>query len=403
MILHDSPLRKRIEDFAAEQAQHRSAAQGGEVINALEMLPYGPRDEQGMVTCEVVGLLDAVEVEYASIRRAAGMFDATARGVIRITGGDAQDLLHRLLTQDVMALQPGMASRSFLINRQGRIQADLLMGRLDDAMLLLADVHDVPGVISTLEGFVFAEDVQFTDGRDILHVIELHGRKALEVLEAAGVADAASMVDLSCARATIAGVEVTVIRQDLVGEAGISVLVSKDSAEAVFDALGETDSIVSDGRKRVRPIGWYALNIARIEAGTPQFHVDYGETNIPNETSLLDDRVSFTKGCYPGQEIVARIKSHGEPKQMLYGLSLIDDALPMAGATVHVIADDDRPGDAIGTVTSSTLSPMHSSLPIALASLRSKAVEVGGQVVVDAEGKAAKATVCDLAAWRAAE
>ena len=173
----------------------------------------------------------------------------------------------------------------------------------------------------------------------------------------------------------------------------------RDRAAAIWEFLLATDHIVGQDKRRVRPIGWLAFNIARIEAGTPLFNIDFGPTNLPHESGILHDRVSFTKGCYLGQEIVARMESLGKPKQTLVGLKMQSDLLPVAGAQVFERGADDVMGQQIGIVTSSTLSPMLGAAPIAFAMLKTACAAAGAAVLVNAEGEQVKATVESLRFW----
>ena len=132
---------------------------------------------------------------------------------------------------------------------------------------------------------------------------------------------------------------VVAARRDQIGAPGLEIFCPLAEGESVAAALLESEAADDAGRRRIRPIGWYAYNVARIEAGTPLFNVDFGATNLPHETGVLHDRVSFKKGCYPGQEIVARIESQGRPKQTLIGLRPVGDALPVAGAQVFEVGE----------------------------------------------------------------
>ena len=132
---------------------------------------------------------------------------------------------------------------------------------------------------------------------------------------------------------------------------------------------------------------------SRIEAGTPLFHVDFGSDNLPHETGILDARVSFRKGCYPGQEVVARMQSLGKPKQVLVALRIAEDALPTAGSPVFERGADGEAGSPVGTVTSSTLAPMLGAASVAFAMVRTAHAQPGTVLSVPAEGARATATV----------
>ncbi|MDX9910759.1 MAG: glycine cleavage T C-terminal barrel domain-containing protein [Phycisphaerales bacterium] len=143
----------------------------------------------------------------------------------------------------------------------------------------------------------------------------------------------------------------------------------------------------------MRPAGWFACNIARIEAGTPLFPIDFGPENLPHESGVLDDRVSFRKGCYLGQEVVARMQSLGHPKQRLIALRLVGDNAcdehantrqPVGGA--HVFARSDAGGNPVGTITSSTISPMLAGEVACFAMMRYANSDPGAELTIAADG-----------------
>ncbi|MHC5004244.1 MAG: CAF17-like 4Fe-4S cluster assembly/insertion protein YgfZ, partial [Planctomycetota bacterium] len=361
-------------------------------------LPYGATDDRTEPLCEVLATLGPVETEYASIRRAAGVLDSPHRATIEVRGADARDFLDRMLTAKLADMAVGDVRPAFWLNRQGRIEADLLLARLDDRFLADVDVAQAGSAVAALGDFVFTEDVEVVDRSDEVHQLAVHGRLALEVVAAAADHPGWTVDDRRAATLTIAGATVPVARCDAVGQCGLLLFCPVAAAPAVVEQLLAADAALGQGRRRVRPVGWLAWNIARIEAGTPVFNVDFGPTNLPHETGVLDDRVSFAKGCYPGQEVVARLHNLGRPKQQLVGLRIDGDGLPVAGAQVFEQAEGGM-GDQVGVVTSSTLSPMLGAAPIAFAMVRAASAEPGATVLVNAEGAQERATVAPLRFW----
>jgi folate-binding protein YgfZ len=360
----------------------------------IEYVPYEPVAAEGPAACELVATYGEPESEYAAIRRGAGIFDSPHRGTILITGGDRRDFLDRMVTQELKDLQAGSVKPTFWLNRKGRVEADLLLIELSDRMLIDVDVYRAAYAVTTLNDFLFSEDVMITDVTGEFHHLAVHGPHAQRIV-AAAAGDAPPLDDMRAQTARISGVEVIVARRDQVGEVGLELIVPYGQAEKVWEALLGGGETPDSGGDRARPVGWFALNIARIEAGTPLFGIDFGPENLPHETGVLSDRVSFTKGCYLGQEIVARIESQGAPKQTLVGLRPSRDLLPIAGSPVYAPAAADARGSGpeVGIVTSSTLGPMLGSVPIAFAMLKASHVEPGATVIVSAEGEHVEATV----------
>lgn len=384
----------------AGAAERPGAAQAEAVQPAdLEYLPWGPPDRQEL-ECEVVASFGEVEAEYAAIRRGAGLMDSAQRGTLLVLGADRRDFLNRMLSNELKDLHAGTTRRSFWLNRKGRIDADLLLIETGDRTLIDVDIHQAQQTMTSLSEFIFTEDVIIKDVSDEMHRISIHGPRALELICAA-TGDTCFRLNHGCAaRLVLAGHDVTIARTDTAGEIGLELIVGYDDARSVWEHLLGHDATIGKPGERIRPVGWYAYNIARIEAGTPLFNIDFGSTNLPHETGVLHDRVSFNKGCYLGQEIVTRLENLGKPKQMLMGLRVEGESLPIAEAQVFAIDEAGIIGEQIGVVTSSTISPMLGARPIAFAMLKTSAVEVGSTVLVHAEGEQPRATVQELKFWK---
>jgi folate-binding protein YgfZ len=185
------------------------------------------------------------------------------------------------------------------------------------------------------------------------------------------------------------GTKVVIWRDDPTGSPGYQLIVPADFAVSVWTGL--TAELTGGGKPRVRPAGWAAFNAARIEGGRALFGIDFDDTILPAESSQIHRAVSFTKGCYPGQEIVARMHARQQVAKQIVGLKCADDALPIAGA---MVMDDES--NTIGGITSSTVSPMLSNTAIALALLKRPFTAVGTVVNVPAEGALRKAVVTEL-------
>jgi folate-binding protein YgfZ len=406
-MLHESPLKAEHEAYAGgaatrvgaqqSQATRPGAAVGRRFASHIEWIPYGVADESGRPTCELIATYGEVEPEYAAIRRGAALLDSPHRGTIIVTGKDRRDFLNRMLTQELKDLAPGTAKSAFWLNRKGRIESDLLLMELGDRIVMDVDIHQAASTAQLLTEFVFSEDVSIQDASDQFHHIAIHGRRAADALAECGFADMPPE-PLRCGAFHIANIEVIVTRRDQTAEPGYELIISYHQARSVWESL-----VTRHSSCVTRPVGWHAFNIARIEAGTPLFNIDFGPTNLPHETGILYDRVSFTKGCYVGQEVVARMENLGKPKQTLVGLSLKADALPVAGGQVFARNEDDSMGSEIGVVTSSSLSPMLGAKPIAFAMIKTSHAGPGTLVLVNAEGAQSKATVSPLRFWPPAE
>ncbi len=321
-----------------------------------------------------------VELEYAAIRKGCALVDLPQRGTIEVAGADRLAFLNNLVTQELKNLEPMRSVWSFWLNRKGRIEADLRLCDTGASTIMAVDALVAGTTAEALAKFVFSEDVTLTDATESMHRLALHGPRAARVLMS--VADTDEHVGLEPGGAMtvmVRGASVLVEREDSAGEMGLILTIPTGSARPIYEALAAVEG--------VRPCGWMAYNIARIEAGWPLFQIDFTSESLPAETGVLHDRVSFTKGCYLGQEVVARMQSLGKPKQMLVGLRLgasQEAQLPGERASIYADKDSDK---VIGTVTSSTIAPMLSATPIALAQVRTAHADAGTTLFVDAEGE----------------
>ncbi|GJQ30363.1 MAG: hypothetical protein HBSAPP03_22470 [Phycisphaerae bacterium] len=360
------------------------------------LLAYGTADKPAEAI-ELVGTFGELEFEYAALRKHCVLIDQPQRGIIELTGKDRLDFLNRMVTQDLKGLGPFRVRRSFWLNKKGRIDADLRVIDLPQRTLLELDTLAAERTRAGLNHYVVAEDLKLSDRTEPLHRFALHGPTGLHLLmavaqhasgaDASGPAFEELLPDRACV-VSIAGAPVVVYREDSAGELGLELIVPVENAAKVYALLVEAGREIeaAEGmpappnpwrnvcsRVKLRPAGWHALNIARIEAGTPLYNIDFGAESLPAETGLFDDRVSLTKGCYLGQEIVARLHARGHPKQVLVALkfeSRQDEAtgLPVQPESGSQLFAGEAP-DPVGAVSSSSLSPMLGSIPVAFASV----------------------------------
>jgi len=313
------------------------------------MMPWGDR-------VQVVNEVASLEVEYAAIRKSATLMDGAHRGLLKLTGNDRVDFVHRMVSNEVREMERGQCVRAFILNVKGRIIADLLIIAGDDCLLIDTDIHQADTVAVELDKLLFSEDVRIESLSESHHRISIHGPKAGEAFDQLDLPDGYRF------------------QFDETGERGEHLWAP---AASFKPELLESET--------VKPIGWGALNIARIEGGRPMFNIDFGSDSLPHETSVLDETVSFTKGCYRGQEVVARMQSLGHPAKVLVGFRAEGDLLPIAGT--QVLDEVGADGRAVGAVTSSTYAPMMSKTPIGFAIVKWAHREVGTKLFAPSEGE----------------
>jgi folate-binding protein YgfZ len=290
-----------------------------------------------------------------------------------VSGTDRRSYLHGLLTNDIVALQPGQGCYAAYLTPQGRMIADLWVYELGD-VLLLSMARDVkPVVLAKLDQFVFTEDVQLGDVTDTFTATAIVGPRA-----AGAVADAlgtsgdrlAQLPEHGSVRADFQGQPAIVLRTTDTGEPGFDVLVKTQHAGPLRERL-HASGVVDAGAAVAEAL--------RIEGGVPRFHVDMDEETIPLEAGIEARAISMTKGCYVGQEVIIRVlhRGHGRVARRLVGLTLEGTAAPSSGSQVQVDGKD------IGSITSSAVSPALGK-PIALAYVHRDHVAPGTAVSVDA-------------------
>ena len=378
--------------------------------SGIDLLPYGP-PATGIELVESFGELD---FEYAALRKACVLIDRPDRGTIEVTGEDSVSFLQSMLTQDIAKIPEFGSAASFWLNKKGRIVADLRLTKLpagDGVKLVIdLDAYAVEATLETLGAYLIMEEAEMVDATERTHRLSLHGPTGAALIAAAGEHKAGPRADEATDNASfvyeIAGAQVVIVRTDTAGVPGYELAFPADSARGVWDRLVEVGRLPEDAdpaaalpasKIKLRPAGWLAYNTARIEAGTPLFHIDFNTESLPGETALLDSRVSFTKGCYLGQEIVARMFNLGSPKQRVVAFKPAGENLqtaeghprqPVGGAEVYQdAAPDGTPiGKPVGSVTSSTISPMNGGEPICLAVVKGDFAEPGTELFVHAEG-----------------
>jgi folate-binding protein YgfZ len=321
-----------------------------------------------------------VESEYASVRDGgAGVLDLSSRGRIRVTGSEALLFLNGLLTNDMKTLDENRWMPAVFPNVQGRILAAVRIARTTNGYLIDTENATHDRVMKTIERFTLAGDFKVADITDSTTMLTVQGKSAKEVVEK--IANEASALDQNGAREIQwRDHPLTLMRATHTAEDGFDFIVPTENATALWDTLIEAGA---------HPTGHDALETLRIEAGVPRFGRDMDETNVVTETNL-DDAISYTKGCYLGQEIIVRIKHRGHVAKKLTGLAF-DNEVTIEPATV-LLSDA---GAEIGRITSATFSPALKRT-VALAYVKYEFLNAGTKVKTNSSEGPVNATVVGL-------
>ena len=271
------------------------------------------------------------EREYRALREHAGLVDAGFRTVVRATGPDRRTFLQGMLTNDVAGLAPGAGCPALLLTIQGRVTADLRVAATEDALLLDVDLRARDAMVAALEQLLIADDVELADAEPPLAPVVLEGTEAGAILERAGIAPLAAWTH---APGRIADVPVRVVHAGELGADGFTVHAPVRDVAAVWDRLVELGA---------SPCGMEALDGRRVELGIPRIGLDMGEKTLALELPV-EAAISFTKGCYLGQEVVARGTARGHVNRRLVGLTLEGPTPPVGAQLV-------RDGKEVGQLT----------------------------------------------------
>lgn len=322
--------------------------------------------------------------EHRAVRSSAGLIDLSHRGKLAVAGEDRAKFLQGMVTNDIQALTPGEGCHAALLTVKGKMLADLRCYTLGDRFLVDLDSDVLPTVMQTLDRFIIIEDVILHDATDDYALFGLHGPLSTEtlsmVLPGVGLPD----IEYATAGQEYAGATTVVARRSYTGEEGYDLYVPKEAAVAVWEALHT--AVQQQGGS---PFGFRALNTLRMEAGILWYGLDMTEDTFPPEAHLDRTAISYTKGCYIGQETIARIKSRGHCNRFLMGLRLPGENVPDTESKIL------SGGREVGWITSAVNSPTLNQV-IAMGYVRHEVIEAKEPVEVDVGGNRARAEVVEL-------
>src|ERR1700687_4816213 len=326
-------------------------------------LPGANRSERsGATTAPDFG---DTRAEFQALLSGCGLYGLSWRAKIVVTGGDRVRWLNGMATNNVRDLAPGHGVYAFLLNAQGRIQADLYVFQRGDSLLVDAERGQREKILQLFDRYIIADDVEIADVSDKLTALGLSGPESRNILERAGITvpDLASL-ELCSPKCNCACdcLRCTLVRGDDTAGTAYQLWLAPDTLKSTSDAL------VAAG---ATPVGADALELRRISLGIPKFGVDIRERDLPQETGQTR-ALNFTKGCYLGQEIVERIRSRGAVHRQFTAFS-VEGTLPEPGAKILGGEKDEK---EVGEITSSAILPLPGGeCAVALGYLRREAAE----------------------------
>lgn len=315
--------------------------------------------------------ISELPADYAALTTGAGLRDESERGKLALTGSGVKAFLHGQVTQDITGLSAGHGAYAALLTNKGKMLADLRVLDAGNELLLDTERAGLQELFNTIRRFSIGYDVEMHKRTLQNGLLSLIGPRSATILQAvlAQDTDLRGELEHDHVLSTIGHARVRLIRTDL----GFDVLTETDDTDAVSLDLIDAGAV---------PVSKAAADTVRIESGRPRYGIDLDDTVIPQEAGLNHRAVSFTKGCYVGQETVARLFYRGKPNRELRGLRSATRLAPGTELSYE--------GRVVATVTSAAESPRFG--PIALALVRREA-PTGGRVE---SGEGTSAEVVEL-------
>ncbi|GBC83104.1 Aminomethyltransferase [bacterium HR10] len=344
----------------------------------------------------IPSVYSTVEEEHRAVREAVGVLDLTARGRIVVRGREGARFLQSMLSNDIANLPVGVGVPATLLTNKGRVIGLLRAYNLGHEYLLDVEPRAAEKTLRTLQEYKMALRVEIVDVRDTLLALSLQGPRARRLLAAVLGGDvtveregeiAAHSIKHVLAQEGIAEVmtpsSVWIACASHTGEEGYDIFMDRAAGPVMWRALWRVGEAFG-----LRAVGFRALSVLRLEAGIPWYGFDVDETTIPLEAGL-ESAISFTKGCYIGQETIAMIRYRGHINRKLVGLRLEGDRLPERED--RLLAEDIE----VGRITSAVFS-FSLRANIALGYAKCAWADLGTRLIVRTKEASVEAEVCSL-------
>ncbi len=306
--------------------------------------------------------------EYRLLRESVGLLDKNYRAYLDFAGPDRVRYLNAILTNNIKDLRENHGGVSLFLNPQGHILAEIETYAMPEKLFCVSYAAVRESLIAALDKYIIMDDVTLTDRTADFATLALEGPKAALVAEELTGIDIADLSELETRLASVEKIPCRLAKRSPGGAASAEFLVDRSQAESLWNLL-----LAAARKHGGGPAGYTALSSFRLELGVPWFTYDFGEKQIPHEAGLQDSHISYTKGCYTGQEIVERVRSRGQVNRTRVTLRY-DAASPSATATdgsalpapaTPLLSD----GKEVGFTTRASFSPLLNA-PIGMGYLR---------------------------------
>lgn len=328
--------------------------------------------------------------EHQAVRKSVGIVDVSYRSRHQLTGDDRGKFLHRIISNDVESLSVGQGTYAMLLTHRGKIIADLNIYVLEDTIIIDTAPETTENLFNELDKYIIADDVELSDVTEEIGAIAVHGPKSSALVQSVlNMNDLATLPERhSCVCEVDAFFQhpIVCVRTNATGEVGYTLYTTAEGLASLWEALMTKGALFN-----IQPIGWKALESLRIEAGIPRYGTELTDAVIPLEAEL-EHAIDFEKGCYIGQEIVARMKYRGHPNRLLRGIEIDESPTSQDDCELRPGARVFNAGKEVGWVTSATFAPTLGK-KVALGYVRIAVTEAGSRVQIETSNGHVDATV----------
>ena len=317
---------------------------------------------------DFVASYGSTEEEYLALTRDAAFVDLSFRSRICLLGSDREKFLHGQVTNEVARLPVGHGTYAALVTAKGKLETDLFIYTLQKELLLDFEPGLTQKIIDRLSKYIIAEDVQIVDVAPHYNLLSVRGPKSAESLASASLGVPLPEKRFHWTKSSGPAGELYIMRNDRFGLPGFDLFIPN------ADTLSNAQKLA----QRIKLTGLDACEISRIENGIPRFGADMDETNLAPE-ALHENAISYAKGCYIGQEVIARIRTYGQVSKALRLLRLPAELQHLPGPGEKLFKSDKE----VGYITSAAFSPKHGG-KVALGYVRKEANAPGETLTLGA-------------------
>src|SRR6266436_1030711 len=257
--------------------------------------------------CALPDTFGDAAAEFRQARESVALIDKNYRAYLSFTGPDRVRYLNAVLTNDIKGLSAGQGNVSLVLNPQGHILAEIETYAFAEKLFCVSYAMIRERLVEVLDKFIIMDDVTLTDETERFGTLALEGPKAAAVVREISGVDIGTRGELSSTDSAVGTVPCRIVKRSPGGVTGAEFVIEREKLPALWEILLDAARKHGGG-----PMGYDALSGLRLAQGVPWFGYDFGEKQIPHEAGLQDSHISYTKGCYTGQEIVERVRSRGQ-------------------------------------------------------------------------------------------